>query len=122
MNSAKQIRTSPSPDGLYARGLNAVLGGWLFVSTFAWTHAAAQATNAQIVGLLAAASAAVAAFWIPKARYANTALAIWLGVTAFAFPSATNATIWNHGLVAILMFVFSFVANGAPRASVPRAA
>jgi hypothetical protein len=95
----------------WARAVNIVLGIWLFLSAFLWTHSAAQMRNTWVCGVLIAAFAAVA-FAVPVVRYLNTALAVWLFISAFALPSISQATIWNNALVAIAVFVFSLVPAG----------
>lgn len=95
---------------------NIILGIWLFFTAFFWTHTAAQRTNTWVVGLLCAAIATMALVY-ERARYLNTALAVWLFVSAWALPSATSATVWNNVLVAIAMLVISLLPNRdvAPR-------
>ena len=92
--------------GLAARVVNLVLGVWLFVSAFAWTHGKAQMTNTWILGVLAVIFALIATR-VPKASYLNTALAVWLFISAFALPRMHQGTAWNNVLVAIVMFFVS---------------
>lgn len=94
--------------GSWARIANVLLGGWLFLSTFVWLHSSAQTANAWVVGA-AVAVIALIAMAVPKARYFNTALAIWLLISAFALPTENGSTVWNSVIVAILIFAFSLV-------------
>jgi hypothetical protein len=110
MNSST-MATRSTQDGIWARGLNAALGIWLIISAYLWPHATGQITNAWIVGLLAIAFAAVAAYSAPQARYANTVLGIWLFISAWAVVTMSVATVWNNVIVGALMFVFSLVPN-----------
>lgn len=97
-----------------ARGINIVLGVWLFISAFVWPHSAAARTNTWICGLLAVAFA-VWALWAPAARWLNTALAIWLFISALSIFHVSGATLWNNVIVAIFLFVFSLVPSALER-------
>lgn len=86
---------------------NLVLGAWLFLSRFAWTHSDAQFANACIVAVLYTALA-TAALGNPRVHYANVALAAWLFVSAWLLPRAADATLWHNvglsvAMVAVLM-------------------
>lgn len=87
---------------------NAVLGIWLSVSTFIWPHAAAQRSDALVIGILAVAFA-LSAIQYPTVRYMNSVLAIWLLFSAWAGEVATDMTRWNNTLVASAMFALSLV-------------
>ena len=99
---------------LLARYINLLLGVWLVISAFVWQHTLEQQTNAWIVGVLVAVFALVA-IGREQARYLNTALSIWLFVSIWALPTVAEATQWNHGLVALAVFIFSLVPNAPPR-------
>ena len=83
--------------GAGARVAHVVLGVWLFISAFVWSHTYASRTNTWICGLLAVAFA-VWALWAPAA-VANTALLIRLLLGAVVFH-ANAATPWNNISVA----------------------
>jgi hypothetical protein len=101
------------PDsGSVPRWINLLLGVWLFISAFAWPHTMAEMTDAWVVGLLIVAASVIAMYW-PTARYANTVLAIWLFFSSLGFPHQHTATIWNHVIVAIIVFVLSLVPSRA---------
>lgn len=91
-----------------ARIINILLGVWLFISAFAWSHTSAQFTNAWLVGLLVAGFAA-AALRVEWARYVNTVLAVWLFLSNWILATAAEATAWNNIIVAIAIFVVSLV-------------
>jgi hypothetical protein len=44
---------------------------------------------------------------VEQVRFLNTALAVWLFVSAFALPGISRGTVWNNALVAIAVFVVS---------------
>jgi hypothetical protein len=92
--------------------VNATLGAWLFLSAFVWPHSHAQMTNMWICGVLCVVFA-ITGLGVPWARYLNTALAIWLFVSAWALlptPIAAHvAGTWNNILCAIAIFVVSLV-------------
>jgi len=89
-----------------ARTLNVLLGIWLFISAFVWSHAQAQMTNTWILGVLCVVFALIA-MRVAQVRFLNTALAVWLFISAFALPGHSQGTVWNNALVAIAIFVVS---------------
>jgi hypothetical protein len=90
------------------RAITIVAGIWLFISAFLWPHTAAQRTNTWILGILAVLIAA-AATQARALRYLNTALSVWLFVSAFALTTMARGTIWNNAIVAIVIFFLSLV-------------
>ncbi len=103
-----------------ARTLNVILGIWLFISAFAWDHAAAQQANTWILGVLCVVFA-LAAMRAPQARWLDAALAIWLFISVWALPHRNLGTMWNDALVAIAIFLLSLV-PGDVRPAVQRPA
>ena len=99
---------------LLARYINLLLGVWLVISAFVWQHTIEQQTNAWIVGVLVAVFALVA-IGRERARYLNTLLSVWLFASIWVLPTVAEATQWNHGLVALAVFIFSLVPNAPPR-------
>ena len=89
-----------------ARTLNVLLGIWLFISAFVWTHTQAQMTNTWILGVLCVIFALIA-MRIDQVRYLNTALAVWLFISAFALSTQSRGTVWNNALVAVAIFIVS---------------
>lgn len=102
----------------WPRHVNATLGVWLFLSAFLWTHLLVQWGNAWIVGALIFAVAIFGAA-VPRARFANTVLALWLFASAI-FLASTSGTKWNNVIVAVLVFAFSLVPNGRGGPLLPR--
>ena len=92
--------------GLAARVVNVILGVWLFVSAFAWTHSSAQMTNTWILGALVVIFALIATH-LPRLRYLNALTAVWLFISAFALPRMHPGTVWNNALVALVIFFLS---------------
>jgi hypothetical protein len=99
---------------LLARYINLLLGVWLVISAFVWRHTIEQQTNAWIVGVLVAVFALVA-IGRERARYLNTLLSVWLLASIWVLPTVAEATQWNHGLVAMAVFIFSLVPNAPAR-------
>lgn len=97
-----------------ARGLNVVLGIWLFISAFAWEHTFAERTNTWILGVLCVVFALVA-MSTSTARWLNTALAIWLFISVWALPHDNLGTMWNNAIVAIIVFLASLVPGPGER-------
>jgi hypothetical protein len=69
-------------------------------------------TNTWILGLLCVVFSLIA-LTLPQARYLNTALAVWLFISAFALPRVNVGTVWNNALVAIAIFLFSLTPGEA---------
>jgi uncharacterized membrane protein len=113
-----------SPSYLYPRGVNILLGVWLFISAFAWAHSRPQFTSTWVLGVICVA-AAIIALSVSWFRYVNTALAILLFILAFALRPVSAGTTWNNALVAIAIFVFSLLPDtgrvgvSSPRRRVP---
>jgi hypothetical protein len=84
------------------------LGLWLFVSAFLWPDLAPRVTNTWVCGVLCV-TFAIAGMGLPWARYLNSALAVWLFVSAWALPTAHVAALWNSVLCSIAIFVMSLV-------------
>jgi hypothetical protein len=94
-----------------ARGLNAALGFWLFISAVLWTHEWHQRTNAWIVGALIVVLALTGLTGAAWARVGNLALAGWLIVSTLLWPRASVLTFWNQMLVGLLVALLA----AAPR-------
>jgi hypothetical protein len=94
--------------GRAARISNIVLGGWLFVSAFLWTHTPTDRVSSWVVGLAIVAFAVIATT-IPAARWVNRALAVWVFISAFALPHLHAGTRWNEVIVALFVFVLTIV-------------
>ncbi len=97
-----------------ARGINVVLGIWLFISAFVWPHTIAQRTNTWILGVLCVVFALIA-MSTPTARWLNTILAIWLFISVWALPHQNLGTMWNNAIVAIIVFLASLVPGPGER-------
>jgi hypothetical protein len=94
----------------WIRYVNVAIGIWLVVSAFVWPHSGAQQTNAWVVGILAATFAALAVER-DELRYLDTALAVWLFASIWVLPSIRVETLWNSGIVAVGLFIFSLIPN-----------
>jgi hypothetical protein len=93
---------------MLARWLSIALGAWLVVSAFVWPHTTPQFHNAWATGLVIVGISSTAMV-IPRVRYVNTAVALWLFVSPFALPTMAAATMWNHLLVAVGVFVLGLM-------------
>ncbi|HEY3816283.1 MAG TPA: SPW repeat protein [Polyangiaceae bacterium] len=93
------------------RGLNVLLGAWLFISAFVWPHGTAEMTNTWILGVIITVVAALS-FKVAPLRYVNTLAAIWLFIASLALPHAHAATPWNNCIVAIVVFLASLAPSG----------
>jgi hypothetical protein len=96
-----------------ARIASILIGCWLFLSTFVWEQTPSQAYNAWICGVLAASFAALAIAQ-PKIRYFNSALGIWLFLSAWVLPTSNLKTLWNCVACGIAIFFLSLVRSQIP--------
>jgi hypothetical protein len=93
--------------------VDVLLGLWLLVSAIAWPQPALQTANSIIVGVLVIVAAGVAAFAMPEARFANTALGLWLFLSALVVLGRSDAAIWNDIVVGGLLVGLSFLPGTA---------
>lgn len=101
--------TSQDP-GSWARFANLALGVWLFLSAFIWQHSPASKTNTWILGVIIAL-VSLSARRAPGSRFGNTAAAVWLFFSTLAISQYSQGTTWNNLIVAIGVFLCSFVPN-----------
>jgi hypothetical protein len=87
-----------------ARALNAVLGLWLFMSAFLWSHRPEQFHNAWVTGLVAVTMALWGLEGVRRARFVNMLAGAWLLVSSLLWLSG-SATFWNHVLVGLALVV-----------------
>lgn len=95
-----------------ARVLNLLIGVWLFISAFVWPHTVAARTNTWILGVLIVVFALIAMAQ-PMARWLNTLAAIWLFFSTLAISHMSQATVINNIIVAIVVFILSFIGSYA---------
>jgi len=110
--SSRSAYVPPAPP--WPRYINALVGTWLFASTFLWRHTPSAQTNTWLIGLMMA-TAALWAVRTPAIRWFNTALAVWLALSTFAISEARPLTYYHNFGVAIVAFVVSVIANPAER-------
>ncbi len=90
---------------------NAVLGAWLFLSSFLLRSTIAQQVNMGLVGTVALGAAIAAFYRWPALRYVNAALGVWLVASTWLVDTRFHAVIANNLLVGVLMFGFAFMAS-----------
>ena len=101
-------QTTAGPRGAWARYANMVLGIWLVISAFAWPHTPQGQTDAWAIGMMVF----VFALWAllnPAVRWLNALLAVWLFFTAISIPAASRATPIHDAIVAVVIFLLSWV-------------
>jgi hypothetical protein len=107
-------RTPELPDGSSrVRIINAVLGGWLFVSAFLWPHNPPSFTNTWVVGALLAFSSLFA--FRTAARLACATLAIWLVLSTFVIAPRTPLTLWHNLTVGVAALITTFLPTARRR-------
>lgn len=92
----------------WPRWVTIAAGAWLFVSSWIWAHGAASRTNTWVLGL-AIFLAAIGMLILPALRWVNTTLAMWLFLSTLVIHHASTETLWNNLIVAVVVFVVSFV-------------
>ncbi len=125
MGALDTMRETRSP--VAVRGLNVLLGAWLFVSVFLWpAHQGNVGFNDWICGLVVAASA-LCAIWAPAFRWVNAGVAVWLGTMALVLDYSSAPARIHDLVVAGAMFVIALVdlrtaPAGEPQVLLPRGA
>ncbi len=102
------------------RGLNVLLGAWLFASVFLWHHQDNVGFNDWVVGLVVAASA-LCAVWAPPFRWVNAGAAVWLGFSAVEFEYHSTVTRLHDLALAGAIFVIALVRLHTAPAGEPQA-
>ena len=95
------------------RAINAVLGLWLFFSTFLWPHTAAQRTTGWAVGLLAVTASLAGLSGYRWGRSVNAALGGWLILSAILLPRMRIATFWTDIVVGFGLVFMSMLPSFA---------
>lgn len=108
----------------WLRGLNVLLGAWLFASAFVWHHQDNVAFNDWVCGLVVAASA-LSALWAPPFRWVSAGMAAWLAFSAVVFEYHSTITRLHDLALAGAIFVIALVRwrtvpAGEPQASPAR--
>lgn len=94
------------------RIFNALVGIWLFATSFMWPHTAAQKTVTIVAAVLTFVLAILASL-TPVARYLNACVALLLFVAStIALPTLQLATLLNNTIVAIVILIVSLVDSG----------
>jgi hypothetical protein len=113
----RRSRRSIGPRGAWARYLNMLLALWLIVSAFAWRHTPQAQSEAWAIGALVF----VCSLWAllnPAVRWLNALCGVWLFFTAISIPALSRASPINDAIVAIAIFLLSWVPGerlGSPR-------
>src|SRR4051812_26202766 len=94
-----------------ARAANAILGLWLFLSTFLWLHTPAQRLTGWVIGLVVVTAALAGLSGIKLGRYANSIAGAWLILSAVLEPRLDARTFWNHVLVGFGLVLFAMAGS-----------
>lgn len=92
----------------WARVANLVLGLWLQISAFAWSHTDEARFSAWLPGLLISI-VALLSMSAPPMRRLNGALGFWAAIWGAVAAGSDRLTYWNGVLVGLLVLVFSLV-------------
>jgi hypothetical protein len=95
------------------RYASATLGLWLIISAYLWPHHEAQLANAWAVGLICIC-ASLASSLLPRLRFLNAALALWLLASSFALPNLSTVTLLTSVAVAAAVLVLSLAGSNLP--------
>ena len=91
------------------RIFNVLVGTWLFLSAFAWTHTTPQGMTALICGALTVLLS-LASMYVPGLRYLLAVVAVILFVTSLATANHFDHTFWHNSIMAIAIFVSALIA------------
>jgi hypothetical protein len=103
-----QVRYRPS-DGLWARAAALLVSGWLIVSAIAFERGSPR-IDGVVVGYLVFVCSMVATA-IDEVRVLNTALGVWMLVTAWVWPAKVVTLRLNETLVGVAIGLLSLVSN-----------
>jgi hypothetical protein len=90
-----------------ARLVNVVLGFWLYLSAFAWSHSAFERANAWVSGIVVVTAALVGLRDTKAGRYVNTIVGAWLILSALLLPRLRVVTFWNQLIVGFALALFA---------------
>jgi hypothetical protein len=90
------------------RIFNVLIGTWLFVSAFMWSHAPLEAAFTMACGGLSAVFA-LATIYYRGFRYLNAGLAVLLFASTLVLSAWQGPTMWHNAVVAIALFVLALV-------------
>jgi hypothetical protein len=94
------------------RILNVLIGTWLFISAFAWTHSPLEAAFTMACGGLSVVFA-LATIYHGAFRYLNAGLAVLLFISTIVLSNWRGPTMWHNAVIAIAMFVVALF-DGTP--------
>jgi hypothetical protein len=97
---------------MVARLASFLLGGALIFSAFASMPPGSPAFTHDLVAGIVVAVIALVSDWVPRASYANTAIAMWIFVSTAAFNDVSHFH-WTT-LIGLGLFVASLGAGQAP--------
>jgi hypothetical protein len=97
-----------------ARILNAMLGLWLFFSTFLWPQTLPQRVTGWVIGLLSVTAALAGLSGGRGGRTVNAALGGWLIVSALFLPRMGRLGFWNDLAVGIGLVFFATMTDLPP--------
>lgn len=103
-----QVRYRP-PDGLWARAAALLVSGWLIVSAIAFERGSPR-IDGVVVGYLVFVCSMVATA-VDEVRVLNTALGVWMLVTAWVWPAKAVTLRLNETLVGVAIGLLSLVSN-----------
>lgn len=92
-----------------ARAINAVLGLWLFLSTFLWPHTRAQQMTGWVIGMVAVTAALAGTSGRTWGRSVNAVLGGWLIASAIVIPRVRAATFWTDLVVGFGLVLFAML-------------
>lgn len=93
--------------------MNILLGALLVASGFLWPNGPAVKASLVATGI-ASMGIAIAALFYPVLRYVNTALSIWLFVSALVLPHVSTASISTTIFLSVTMFIVSLLPTKLP--------
>jgi hypothetical protein len=83
-----------------ARWVGIIFGLWVFLSAFLWRHSPAGFVSTMLVGIVVAASSAIA-MQVPWFHYVTAGAGLWLIAALFAWSEPIALTVWHNFMVGV---------------------
>jgi hypothetical protein len=103
----------PRADWIAIQGMNVAIGIWFILTPAIWAHNPAEAWNARIAGAVCALVALVSMV-VPRVRFLNTLLALWIFASWLILPVARMGTVYSDWVFGIFMLLVSLTPPPRP--------
>jgi hypothetical protein len=91
-----------------------MLAFWLFLSTFLWPHPRFQVVNSWLVAFAVMFVVMIAISAVPRARFLNAALGLWLAASALLTMASDRFTSIHNLIVGLALAGFAVMREVGP--------